>query len=76
MILKQLRLEKGYTKAEVAKAIGVSVSEYRKYERSFKALGKAPITVVYGLSELYDVSADYMLADYIASGQWKQGYKT
>ena len=60
MVLKELRLRHGYTQQEVAKAIGVSVSTYRRYENK-GCLRSAPVTRAYELSKLYGVSTDYIL---------------
>lgn len=63
MVLKELRLKNGYTQKEVAKAIGVSLSTYRRYENKVESLCGTPVTRIRVLAEFYKVSSDYILSD-------------
>ena len=56
--LKQLRIEKGLTQAEVAKALGVNKSCVSKYEND-KNLPKA--FVLLKMVKFFGVSANYIL---------------
>lgn len=55
--VKALRLEHHMTQANVAKAIHVSLSTYRRFE---KGSGSLKMTPSIKLANLYQVSADYL----------------
>ncbi len=50
--IKGLRDAMGYSEAEVAKEIGVSVEAYREYETNAE---NVPISAIYSLAKLYNV---------------------
>lgn len=56
-----LRLDKGYTQEQVANALGMKLVTYKTKEQ-----GRADWWAheVYALTQLYDVSADYIFLDY------------
>lgn len=56
--MKALRLEHHMTQEEAARALGLSMSAYCRYE-----LGKRepPASVLLAIAELYRVSADFLL---------------
>ena len=56
--IKEVRLDKKLKQTDVAKAIGVSISTYCGYEYGQREPGAAAIVK---LSQLYHVSADYLL---------------
>ena len=56
--MKELRLEKKMTQAEVAKAIGLSTTAYCNYEYGQRDPQTATLVA---LAQLYHVSADYLL---------------
>ena len=55
--LTKLRLDSGYSKSDVARAIGVSPATYSKYEIG---QGKMRVRHIERLSLLYHVSCDYI----------------
>lgn len=55
--LRQLRLEKQWTQAEVAKAIGIERTAYVLYESG----RNSPSRRIHQLAALFNVSADYIL---------------
>ena len=57
-MLQELRKENGYTQAVVADKLGISVSQYRRYEKGTTAIR---INAIEKLSYLYDVPVDYIL---------------
>lgn len=56
--IKELRKEKGYTQQQVADILGVKRQVYRRYETGERMI---PVCLLIRLSELYDVSCDYIL---------------
>ena len=56
--IKQLRLEKGLTKKQVAACLGCCPATYSRYETGKTAI---PIRRLAALGRLYQVSADYLL---------------
>lgn len=56
--LKALRLSKGVPQSKIAKAAGVSVTQYQNYE-----YGKSDptSTVLIALADYFDVSLDYLV---------------
>lgn len=56
--LKELRLEHGYTLEEVGRKLGIKKSSYASYESKYR---RPPLERLRQLSELYDVSVDYIL---------------
>lgn len=58
MRLKELRLQKGVTQQEVARAIGCSANNYARYERGEREPDCATLKL---LSKFFDVSIDYIL---------------
>ena len=54
-VLRQLRLEKGYTQAEVAKRIGITVSAYNYLENAKRTADKE---IAEKLSDLLNVEVD------------------
>jgi len=56
--LKELRKEKEVSQAEVANAIGVSVSAYSNYEQGLR---EPSYDILKRLCKFFDVSADYLL---------------
>ena len=63
MRLKELRLKKGVTQREVAKAIGINRNNYSRYERGER---EPDILTLKHLSGYFEVSIDYIVCnDYI-----------
>lgn len=60
MRLKELRLNKGVTQQEVAKAIGCSANNYARYEREEREPDNATLK---SLSKYFGVSIDYILCN-------------
>ena len=58
MRLKALRVQKGVTQNEVAKAIGCAKSTYPKYEREER---EPDITTLCTLADYFEVSVDYLI---------------
>ncbi len=56
--LRQVRVERGLTQAQVATVIGVSPQQYQKYEDSSS---KCSLVHIYALAEHYAVSVDEIL---------------
>ena len=61
--LKQIRLEKGLTIKDVAKALDMTFSAYAHYEQGIR---EPSIAILRKLCILFDVSSDYLigLSDY------------
>lgn len=57
-ILKQLREEKGYSMALVAKELDISVGAYQKYENNSRDVSTHTLNA---LADFYGVSTDYLL---------------
>ena len=56
--LRELRKANGITQVEVAKAIGITDRNYRRYETS----GVQPATAIsHALAEYFNVSIDYLV---------------
>ena len=60
MRLKELRVQKGVTQLEVARAIGCSANNYARYEREER---EPDILTLRALSKYFGVSIDYMLCN-------------
>ena len=60
MRLKELRLKKGVTQQEVAKAIGCSPNNYARYEREEREPDHLMLRL---LSKYFGVSIDYLLCN-------------
>lgn len=58
--LKELRKDKGLTQKQVAQYLNIDRSNYSKYELEKLELNPS---MIIKLSELYDVSADYILGN-------------
>ena len=58
MRLKELRLQKGVTQQEVARAIGCSANNYARYERGER---EPDCVTLKQLSKFFGVSIDYIL---------------
>jgi transcriptional regulator with XRE-family HTH domain len=58
MRLKNLRVSNGLTQSSIATAIGVSKSNYSKYERG---LLEPNVQMLKALSKIFNVNIDYML---------------
>lgn len=56
--MRELREDNDYGQKQVAAILKIDQRVYSRYETGRNAL---PITMVYGLCELYGVSADYLL---------------
>lgn len=56
--LKELRLEHGYTMEEIGRKLGIKKSSYASYESKYR---QPPLERLRQLSEVYDVSVDYIL---------------
>lgn len=58
--LKQLRVERHYTQAEISELLGISASTYGEYERGNIA---PPVSKVRKLTEIYGITLDYLLGN-------------
>ena len=56
--LKELRKEKGVTQAQVAKAIGITMSAYSNYEQGIR---EPSIELLKALCRYFMVSSDYLI---------------
>ena len=56
--LRQLREEKGITQKEVARAIGVTSSDYANYEQGIR---EPSIDILINLCKFFNVSADFLI---------------
>lgn len=56
--LKELRLQRNLTQAEVAKAIGVATPNYSRYENG---VNEPPLSIICKLADFFDTSVDYIL---------------
>lgn len=56
--IRDLREDKDLTQKQIAKYLNTSQTVYSRYERNERDL---PITYLYELCKLYNVSADYIL---------------
>ena len=59
MRLKDLRIKKDVSQADVAKAIGISRTAYVKYETG----ASKPVRKLHELAKYFNVSADYLLGN-------------
>lgn len=57
-IIKELRNEKNFSQAELAKAIGVSQKAIDYWERS---VNEPKASYIVRLADLFDISTDYLL---------------
>ena len=71
MKLKELRQENNKTLAEVASAMGVSVSAVSNYEKGIRTIGIEQVLI---LSKLYDCSAEEVITAQLNSVK-EQGEK-
>jgi transcriptional regulator with XRE-family HTH domain len=60
--IKQKRLEKGWTQAEVANAVGVGRDSYNKYEKGKQA---PPYDTLISLAKKYQTSTDFLLTGHL-----------
>ena len=58
MRLRELRDSRGMSQQEVADAIDLPVSTYRKYEYGNR---QVPLEVLFQLADFYEVSLDYLM---------------
>lgn len=58
MNLRETRLKKGYSHEEIAKLLDISRSTYTKYENG---INNPDIRTIIKLSEIFEVSTDYLL---------------
>ena len=58
--LKELRKEKGLMQADVAKAIGVSISAYSNYEQGIR---EPSIDILKKLSRFFNVTVGYIVGE-------------
>jgi len=56
--IRNLRIDKGYTQAQVAEYLGVKQNTYSQYEIGVL---NYPIDAVIKLADLYNVSVDYLV---------------
>ena len=56
--LRELRLEKGVTQKEVARALNISKSAYANYEQGVR---EPSYSVLINICKYFKVSADYLL---------------
>lgn len=57
-ILKELRLDRGLTQGALAKKLGLSTPNYRRYENAY---GNMPLEILVRLALLFETSTDYIL---------------
>ncbi len=57
-ILKELRLQYGYTQTDVAKQLNIKQNTYSQYETGARELS---LDTLIALAKLYDTSTDYLL---------------
>ena len=57
-ILKELRRDCGLTQGALAKKLGLSTPNYRRYENAY---GNMPLEILVRLALLFDTSTDYIL---------------
>lgn len=57
-ILKELRRDRGLTQGALAKKLGLSTPNYRRYENAY---GNMPLEILVRLALLFDTSTDYIL---------------
>ena len=56
--LKEVRLERGMSQAQVSKALGLSRNAYTNYELGLR---EPSISILKQLCEIFEVSADYLI---------------
>lgn len=56
--MRDLRQDKGYTQAYIAKFLGVAQNTYSQYESDKRSI---QVEYIIALCDLYNVSADYFL---------------
>lgn len=56
--LKELRLNKGLTQAQVADAINISAANYSRYESN---INEPPLAIICKLADFFNCSVDYIL---------------
>ncbi len=56
--LKEIRLSKGLTQAQVADAINISAANYSRYESH---INEPPLAVICKLADFFNCSVDYIL---------------
>lgn len=56
--LKELRLEHGYSQAEVSKALGLTRNAFTNYELGIR---EPSLTTLIAICKLFNVSSDYLL---------------
>ena len=57
-ILKELRQDRGLTQDALAKKLGLSTPNYRRYENAY---GNMPLDVLIRLALVFETSTDYIL---------------
>lgn len=57
-ILKELRRDRGLTQGALAKKLGLSTPNYRRYENAY---GNMPLEILVRLALLFETSTDYIL---------------
>lgn len=60
-VLKELRLEKGYTQKEVAEAVNITQRAYAFYEKGDR---QPSIETILKLAEFYNIPTDILLGRY------------
>ena len=56
--LKEVRLDRGMSQAQVSKALGLSRNAYTNYELGLR---EPSISILKQLCEIFEVSADYLI---------------
>lgn len=63
--LKELRLRYNFTQKDVANAIGITRQYYSKLESDQAAFIKASLEIILALCQLYQISINYFIDDYV-----------
>lgn len=62
MILKYVRMQKGYTQKQIGEILNTTQQQIWKYEsENSKTYQEIPVRHIITLAKLYNVSADYLL---------------
>lgn len=63
--LKELRLRYNFTQKDVANALGITRQYYSKLESDQSAFIKASLDIILALCQLYQISINYFIDDYV-----------
>ena len=72
--LKELRLRYNFTQKDVANAIGITRQYYSKLESDESTFIKASLEIILSLCQLYQISINYFIDDYVEKNFYSKAY--